>query len=339
MSDGGHSKFKLEIRKECLLDPLPKIEFGDIIGNESAKKQMRDLIKIIYGNKYRSGEEGINGLILYGPPGTGKTLFAKACANEMHVPFLNVRTTNLLTPYEDDNKKRMQSLFELAKELAAENEGICMIFMDEIESIGRNYDDDTFINQMRSYLQGEIDQCGPEVYLLGATNYINDIDSNFMKNFQNTIQVDIPLTKKEKVNFLKVKLSRSDNDINFDLLNNLYYKTAPIGQNKDKKYKSGDIADLWVNQSSILNITTATSFYQQAGIDDEMIIQPDMCVVEYDKDMYTVPPDKFNIKIIDAPWASRYFMPKRLTLLDLFKTDISGLGASVSEKERQKKKN
>jgi len=335
---GDITRYKFELKKGCLLEPR-EVNFSDIIGNrESAEIIQRHLAKMDR-NTIAAGDAAQPGLLLYGPPGTGKTMFAKACAWEAKLPFLNVRSTDLITAYTGVNKMKVRALFSLAKELADESGGSCIIFMDEIECIGKLYTgpNESPINELRLDIAAEMKQSESKVFFLGATNFLDDIDKDFLAIFER-IYVDVPLSNKDKEGFLRNRLIKSDNDIAITHLKHLNYKTAPTGSGSKKLYKSGDIADLWVNQASILNISEATSFYQQAGMDDEMIIQPDMCVVEYDPAMFEgTTPSKINIKMIDASWAAHYFMPKKLTLLDLLKTDIGGLGASVDQTQRDQK--
>lgn len=138
------------------------------------------------------------GALISGPPGTGKTLLAKACAGEANVPFLYLSGSDFVEMFVGVGAARVRSLFNEAKEAAP-----CIIFIDEIDAIGRrrdvklagNDERDNTLNQLLVEMDGF--DTHQQVVLLGATNRPELLDSALTRpgRFDRTIHIPAPDVK------------------------------------------------------------------------------------------------------------------------------------------------
>jgi cell division protease FtsH len=115
------------------------VSFDDVVGLKNAKKEALEIVKIIKDRKNLQRVVGkiINGILLIGPPGCGKTLLAKAIATECNVPFISVSGSEFIEVFVGVGASRVRSLFKKAREYAY-TDGVCVVFIDEIEAIGRS---------------------------------------------------------------------------------------------------------------------------------------------------------------------------------------------------------
>jgi cell division protease FtsH len=128
----GHLK-KSKIKSEDI-----KVHFSDVIGLESAKKEALEVVQLIKDRKQvqKIGGKIIKGILLMGPPGCGKTLLAKAIATECGIPFIYMAGSEFVEVFVGVGASRVRNLFKKAREYAYA-EGACIVFIDEIEVIGR----------------------------------------------------------------------------------------------------------------------------------------------------------------------------------------------------------
>ena len=127
----GKSKAKVYIEKET------GVTFKDVAGQEEAKESLVEVVDFLH-NPERYAEIGAKlpkGALLVGPPGTGKTLLAKAVAGEAHVPFFSLSGSDFVEMFVGVGASRVRDLFEEAKKNAP-----CIIFIDEIDAIGKSRD-------------------------------------------------------------------------------------------------------------------------------------------------------------------------------------------------------
>merc|ERR1719316_201694 len=126
------------------------------------------------------GQKVRSGILLFGPPGTGKTLLAKAVATECRVSFLSVKGPELLSMYIGESEKNVRSLFASARELAP-----CVLFFDELDSLaparGRGSDSGGVMDRVVSQLLTELDTLPSNVFLVGATNRPDLLDSSLLR--------------------------------------------------------------------------------------------------------------------------------------------------------------
>jgi len=159
-----------------------EVYFKDIVGVDEAVGRLKNAQKYFEDPQKYVEERGFGlspGCILYGPPGTGKTMLAKAFANETGAPIIEFKASEVLDKYVGESDKNLEGLFAEAEEVA-EKDGKCVIFIDEFEQLARSRGNgghetsDRLVDAFLTYLDGFSSK--GNVYVIGATNLINDID-------------------------------------------------------------------------------------------------------------------------------------------------------------------
>jgi len=186
------------------------VTFSDIGGNEDAKRSLQDIAKYLgTPEKYKSlGIRLPKGILLYGPPGTGKTLLAKAFANECRVHFLYASGADFVEIYVGVGPKKIREMFKQARSL-----GKCVIFIDEIDSLGykrgsgTNIEFDNTLNQLLTEMDGFNGSEGFTV--IGATNQPERIDPALLRpgRFDRKIEIEVPDLDTRK-DILKIHLRK-----------------------------------------------------------------------------------------------------------------------------------
>ncbi len=208
MQAGGFSALK----KTRVDAGTVNIRFADIVGLEEAKREAWELVQLIKDRtKVKAiGGKILKGALLVGPPGCGKTLLAKAVATEAGVPFLNVAGSEFVEVFVGVGASRVRKLFAQARDYARAH-GACIIFIDEIEVIGRRrilYDafgGGSETNSTQNQLLVEMDglDSSANVIVFGATNAVeNVLDEALLRpgRFDRKIFVDKPnLAEREKL--------------------------------------------------------------------------------------------------------------------------------------------
>ena len=208
MQSGGFSALK----KTKIDAGAVNIRFTDIVGLDEAKREAWELVQLIKDRtKVKAiGGKILKGALLVGPPGCGKTLLAKAVATEAGVPFLNVAGSEFVEVFVGVGASRVRKLFSQARDYAKEH-GACIIFIDEIEVIGRRrilYDafgGGSETNSTQNQLLVEMDglDSSANVIVFGATNAVeNVLDEALLRpgRFDRKIFVDKPnLAEREKL--------------------------------------------------------------------------------------------------------------------------------------------
>lgn len=174
------------------------ITFSNIAGNEEAKENVMELVDFLKNpEKYqRYGARMPKGVILYGPPGTGKTLMAKALASEAGVDFLAVSGSDFVQVYAGLGAGRIRNLFKKAGE-----KGKCVIFIDEIDAIGKKRDrggfggsdeSDRTLNALLTEMSGFKGSEG--IVVMAATNRLDILDEALLRpgRFDRQIEVGLP---------------------------------------------------------------------------------------------------------------------------------------------------
>lgn len=174
------------------------INFTDIAGNEEAKESVMELVDFLKNpEKYRRyGARMPKGVILYGPPGTGKTLIAKALASEAGVDFLAVCGSDFVQVYAGLGAGRIRNLFKKAREKEK-----CVIFIDEIDAIGKKRDrgglggsdeSDRTLNALLTEMSGFKGSEG--IIVMAATNRLDILDDALLRpgRFDRQIEVGLP---------------------------------------------------------------------------------------------------------------------------------------------------
>lgn len=171
-----------QMRKNKIKSDDVNIRFDQVIGIDEAKEEAWEVVQLIKDRTKlkQIGGKILRGMLLIGPPGCGKTLLAKAIATEANLPFLAISGSEFVEIFVGVGASRVRKLFEKAKKLAYA-EGGCIIFIDELDAIGRRrsfsfgggQETDSTLNQLLIGLDG-LEGAG-NVVVIGATNAIEDI--------------------------------------------------------------------------------------------------------------------------------------------------------------------
>ena len=210
MQSQGQGLFSVRQSKAELYDKDEEdTTFNDVAGADSAKEELREIIKFLKAPKRFEGLGGKvpKGVLLVGPPGTGKTLLARAVAGEADVPFFSVSGSDFMEMFVGVGASRVRDMFSEAKETSP-----AIIFIDELDSIGRkrgaglgggNDEREQTLNQMLSELDGFEENEG--VIVMAATNRPDILDSALTRpgRFDRQITVDLP-TKQSRHEILKI---------------------------------------------------------------------------------------------------------------------------------------
>ena len=199
------------------------VTFKDVAGEDEAKESLVEVVDFLHnpGRYVKIGAKLPKGALLVGPPGTGKTLLAKAVAGEAHVPFFSLTGSDFIELYVGVGASRVRDLFKEATKNAP-----CIIFIDEIDAIGRSRDSkygggneerEQTLNQLLSEMDGFDSAKG--IFVLGATNRPEILDKALLRpgRFDRRIIVDRP-DLKGRVAILKVhaKDVKMDETVNLE---------------------------------------------------------------------------------------------------------------------------
>ena len=210
MGGFGKSKAKLYMEKST------GVTFKDVAGQDEAKESLQEIIDFLHDpQKYTDiGAKLPKGALLVGSPGTGKTLLAKAVAGEANVPFFSMSGSDFVEMFVGMGASRVRDLFQQAAKVAP-----CIIFIDEIDAVGRSrdnrYGNNSEQEQTLNQLLGEIDGFEPSkgIVCLAATNRPEILDKALLRpgRFDRRIIVDKPNLQGRldtlKVHTRKIKLA------------------------------------------------------------------------------------------------------------------------------------
>lgn len=197
------------------------IRFDDVAGEDEAKESLAEIVDYLHNTqKYTEvGASMPKGLLLVGPPGTGKTMLAKAVAGEARVPFFSISGSEFVEMFVGMGASKVRDLFKQAKEKAP-----CIVFIDEIDTIGKKRDGqiggnderEQTLNQLLTEMDGFEENTG--VVILAATNRPESLDPALTRpgRFDRRVPVELPDLKGReailKVHAKKIKLS---DDVDF----------------------------------------------------------------------------------------------------------------------------
>ena len=197
------------------------IRFDDVAGEDEAKESLAEIVDYLHNpQKYTDvGASMPKGVLLVGPPGTGKTMLAKAVAGEANVPFFSISGSEFVEMFVGMGASKVRDLFKQAKEKAP-----CIVFIDEIDAIGKKRDNqlssnderEQTLNQLLTEMDGFDDNNG--VIILAATNRPESLDPALTRpgRFDRRVPVELPdLAGREAILKVHAKKIKTADDVNF----------------------------------------------------------------------------------------------------------------------------
>lgn len=198
------------------------IKFNDVAGEDEAKENLTEIVEYLHNpEKYKEiGASMPKGILLVGPPGTGKTMLAKAVAGEANVPFFSISGSEFVEMFVGMGAAKVRDLFNQAKEKAP-----CIVFIDEIDAIGKKRDGsmggnderEQTLNQLLTEMDGFEGNNG--VIILAATNRPESLDPALTRpgRFDRRVPVELPdLKGREEILKVHAKKIRIAEDIDFN---------------------------------------------------------------------------------------------------------------------------
>ena len=254
MGGVGKSKAKAYVKKET------GVTFKDVAGQDEAKESLQEVVDFLHNpGKYTEiGAKLPKGALLVGPPGTGKTLLAKAVAGEAHVPFFSLSGSDFVEMFVGVGASRVRDLFEEAKKNAP-----CIIFIDEVDAIGKTRDSrfggnderEQTLNQLLAEMDGFDTSKG--LLILAATNRPEVLDPALLRpgRFDRRVIVDRP-DLKGRVSILKVHAKNVSLDETVDLEGIALATSGAVGS---------DLANM-INEAAILAVKNGRKAVSQKDL-------------------------------------------------------------------------
>lgn len=218
---GGSMQFGLgKSNAKVYVKATNGIKFADVAGEEEAKEGLMEVVEYLHNQaKYSDiGAKMPKGILLVGPPGTGKTMMAKAVAGEANVPFFSISGSEFVEMFVGIGAAKVRDLFKQAKEKSP-----CIIFIDEIDAIGKkrggnfagNDEREQTLNQLLTEMDGFEDNTG--VIILAATNRPESLDPALTRpgRFDRQVPVSLP-DLQGRIAILKVHAQKIKADPNID---------------------------------------------------------------------------------------------------------------------------
>ena len=240
------------------------IKFVDVAGEDEAKENLSEIVDYLHDpGKYREiGASMPKGILLVGPPGTGKTMLAKAVAGEADVPFFSMSGSEFVEMFVGMGASKVRDLFKQAKEKAP-----CIVFIDEIDAIGKKRDGqlggnderEQTLNQLLTEMDGFEGNNG--VIILAATNRPESLDPALTRpgRFDRRVPVELPdLKGREEILKVHAKKIRIAEDVDF---------------NKIARMASGasgaELANI-VNEAALRAVRDGRRFATQADLEESI---------------------------------------------------------------------
>ena len=254
MGGVGKSKAKAYVQKET------GVTFKDVAGQDEAKESLQEVVDFLHNpGKYTEiGAKLPKGALLVGPPGTGKTLLAKAVAGAAHVPFFSLSGSDFVEMFVGVGASRVRDLFEEAKKNAP-----CIIFIDEVDAIGKTRDSrfggnderEQTLNQLLAEMDGFDTSKG--LLILAATNRPEVLDPALLRpgRFDRRVIVDRP-DLKGRVSILKVHAKNVSLDETVDLEGIALATSGAVGS---------DLANM-INEAAILAVKNGRKAVSQKDL-------------------------------------------------------------------------
>ena len=240
------------------------IKFSDVAGEDEAKELLTEIVDYLhYPEKYRDiGASMPKGALLVGPPGTGKTLLAKAVAGEANVPFFSISGSEFVEMFVGMGAAKVRDLFKQANENAP-----CIVFIDEIDTIGKKRDGqvggnderEQTLNQLLTEMDGFDGSKG--VVILAATNRPDSLDPALLRpgRFDWRIPVELPdLQGREEILKVHAKKIKIADNVNF-------YEIAKAAAGAS----GAELANI-VNEAALRAVRSGRRFATQADMEESI---------------------------------------------------------------------
>ncbi|MFV0519584.1 MAG: ATP-dependent zinc metalloprotease FtsH [Lachnospirales bacterium] len=251
----GKSKAKLYVKEDCT-----GVTFDDVAGQDEAKESLTEIVDFLHNpEKYREiGARQPKGALLVGPPGTGKTLLAKAVAGESNAAFLSISGSEFIEMYVGVGATRVRDLFNEAKKNSP-----CIIFIDEIDAIGKSRDNqfggnderEQTLNQLLSELDGFDSRNA--IVILAATNRPEILDKALLRpgRFDRQVIVERP-DLKGRQDILNVHIKKVKYNTHVDLKKVALATTGLTG---------ADLANI-INEAALLAVREGRKEVEQKDL-------------------------------------------------------------------------
>ncbi len=240
------------------------IKFTDVAGEDEAKENLTEIVEYLHDpDKYKEiGASMPKGILLVGPPGTGKTMLAKAVAGEANVPFFSMSGSEFVEMFVGMGASKVRDLFRQAKEKAP-----CIVFIDEIDAIGKKRDGqvggnderEQTLNQLLTEMDGFEGNNG--VIILAATNRPESLDPALLRpgRFDRRVPVELPdLKGREEILKVHVRKIKVADNVDF---------------NKIARMASGasgaELANI-VNEAALRAVRDGRKFATQADLEESI---------------------------------------------------------------------
>ena len=240
------------------------IKFDDVAGEDEAKENLQEVVNYLHDpSKYQDiGASMPKGILLVGPPGTGKTMLAKAVAGEANVPFFSMSGSEFVEMFVGMGASKVRDLFRQAKEKAP-----CIVFIDEIDAIGKKRDGqlggnderEQTLNQLLTEMDGFEGNTG--VIILAATNRPESLDPALTRpgRFDRRVPVELPdLKGREEILKVHAKKIKIAEDVDFN-------KVARMASGAS----GAELANI-VNEAALRAVRDDRRFATQADLEESI---------------------------------------------------------------------
>ena len=262
------------------------IKFDDVAGEDEAKENLTEIVDYLHDpSRYQEiGASMPKGVLLVGPPGTGKTMLAKAVAGEANVPFFSMSGSEFVEMFVGMGASKVRDLFKQAKEKAP-----CIVFIDEIDAIGKKRDGqmggnderEQTLNQLLTEMDGFEGNTG--VIILAATNRPESLDPALTRpgRFDRRVPVELPdLKGREAILQVHARKIKVAEDVDFE-------KVARMASGAS----GAELANI-VNEAALRAVRDGRKFATQADLEEsiEVVIAGDQKknAILTDKEKWTV---------------------------------------------------
>jgi cell division protease FtsH len=240
------------------------IKFADVAGEEEAKENLQEIVDYLHNpGKYKEiGASMPKGILLVGPPGTGKTMLAKAVAGEANVPFFSMSGSEFVEMFVGMGASKVRDLFKQAKDKAP-----CIVFIDEIDAIGKKRDGqlngnderEQTLNQLLTEMDGFEGNNG--VMILAATNRPESLDPALTRpgRFDRRVPVELPdLKGREDILKVHAKKIRISDDVDFNKIARMATGTS-----------GAELANI-INEGALRAVRDGRRFANQADLEESI---------------------------------------------------------------------